>query len=720
MRPSISLACILKNEVKNLPQLLASVSDCFDEIHMTDTGSTDGSIEYLENVSRGTNIHLHHFKWVDDFSKARNASFEPVVTDYVMWLDLDDVLSSAKDFIAFRDHILKIADFWIATYHYTLSAEGKPLCSFARERVFKSALKMKWKYFVHEGVLPKSDLKAKVEMQYATNWAVLHKRTDEDFKSDKNRNLSIFEKNKSTLDHRMKFYYGKELFEAQKPLEGIQHLLDAVSDRDLEMHDRLMGIQYACMCAMQLNQFEKSIELAYQGLQLDPKRAEYFVIIGDSLLKLGKLKEAIPFYSAASQCEFTGDLRIQGALFSHEDSYKHYPLNQLARIWTNIGNMDKGEEFAKNAALYGPNKETMEILKEIEKIRTAIGPQISVPKSKNEDVVISCHPQGLYEWDEAVYRTRGIGGSETAVVEMSQWIAKLTGRKVKIFNNRKSTATFRDVSYISATELPMYFTANTPKVNIAWRHNVKLTDAPTYIWCHDLLTQGMENFHYEKVFALSNFHKNFVSTMGNVPLDKIWVTGNGIDPERFKIERPAKEKHRVIFSSSPDRGLDRAIRVMDLVVRDFPDAKLHCFYGFDNMIKIGKAKEAEIIQKMVSDRSYVIYHGNVSQKELTEQFFKSEVWLYPTNFLETYCITAVEALCTGVVPIVRAWGALPETLRDSGAKCLDLDCESEYEIRTYANAVSRTFSEGEILQPENPDPFSWENVARSWIEYLGL
>jgi len=48
-RPSISLCIIVKNEEHNLPRLLKSVEGCFDEICITDTGSTDKTVEIAES-----------------------------------------------------------------------------------------------------------------------------------------------------------------------------------------------------------------------------------------------------------------------------------------------------------------------------------------------------------------------------------------------------------------------------------------------------------------------------------------------------------------------------------------------------------------------------------------------------------------------------------------------------------------------------------------------
>lgn len=95
-RPSIAMACILKNEIENIDRFLASIEGCFDIIHMTDTGSTDGSKELIEKYQADlpecnpakTPIRVHYFDWIDDFSAARNYSFSHAQTDYIGWGDL--------------------------------------------------------------------------------------------------------------------------------------------------------------------------------------------------------------------------------------------------------------------------------------------------------------------------------------------------------------------------------------------------------------------------------------------------------------------------------------------------------------------------------------------------------------------------------------------------------------------------------------------------------
>jgi hypothetical protein len=89
-----------------------------------------------------------------------------------------------------------------------------------------------------------------------------------------------------------------------------------------------------------------------------------------------------------------------------------------------------------------------------------------------------------------------------------------------------------------------------------------LTEAPTYIWCHDLFAPGIEHHEiYHRVLALSPFHKGFLKHLFAIPDEKIIVSRNGIDTTRWEGPAPVRNPHKVVFTSSPDRGLDRAIQV---------------------------------------------------------------------------------------------------------------------------------------------------------------
>lgn len=87
---TISLVMIVKNESEKLKRCLNSVHKYVDEMIVTDTGSTDNSIE----TARSFNAKVYHFDWVDDFSKARNFALSKASSDYILVLDSDDYLAS--------------------------------------------------------------------------------------------------------------------------------------------------------------------------------------------------------------------------------------------------------------------------------------------------------------------------------------------------------------------------------------------------------------------------------------------------------------------------------------------------------------------------------------------------------------------------------------------------------------------------------------------------
>lgn len=709
---------IVKNEEENLPRLFESIKDCFDEIHITDTGSTDRTVE----IAKSLGAQVHHFSWVNNFAAARNASFEPVTTDYVMWMDGDDVLENREGFLQFRDNVMALADYWVATYHYASDDKGNPVCSFARERIFKRDKGMRWKYFVHEGVVPNSQF-GPIRMQYTRSWNIRHMRTENDLAKDRSRNLTLFEENKAQLDARMRYYYGKELVEAGKPVEAAAMLLQAIADPTLEIHDRILGFQYACYAYIQCNQFERAIDLAHSGLQLAPNRAEFHALIGDCYLKLGKLTDAIPSYHAAKACQTQLPDGYAGVIFTHMDSYGSYPRNQLARIHANMGDLEKGEKEAVECVERFKNAESEAILTEIRRIKSTVkGFKEATPC---DDIVITCPPAAPYLWDADIAKEKSMGGSETAAIEMAYWLHKVSGRPVKIFNVRETDKVCDGVEYITTKKVGEYMAKNKPFLHIAWRHNFKITDAPTFLWCHDLVTQGGENHdNYDRILCLTPFHKRYVMAMQGIPEHKIHVTRNGIKPGRFQDGPWEKDPFRFVFGSSPDRGLDRAMRVLDRVRVRFPEVKLHVHYGIEHLHKYGLGELAKNLKAMMDERKdWVVYHGATQQEDLMKSYKASAYCVQPSDWIETSMISAMELTCAGVYPVMRRIGGVADTLAVAEslgmATLIDSDCITEREHDLYASAVIQAI-EAEAYKRVKIDAetLSWKTVAEEWLRDL--
>ena len=736
MRPSIALCMIAKNEAHNLGPLLQSVKGCFDEIHITDTGSTDSTLDFIEKINEHIDsknpswaglpkIQVHHFKWVDDFAAARNYSFSHAKTDYSCWIDCDDALSDAAAFIEWRDTVLHTAHYWAVTYNYAFDAQGKVECQFIRERVIKNNFGFAWKYFVHEGIVqvePKQFWPNRV-----TTWTINHRRTDADRKADESRNLRLFEmRDPATLEPRMKYYYGKELVENGKPELAGKFLMEALKDPALDIHDRIMAYQYAGQSAMHAKAFAQVISLCFACLQLMPSRAEAWCLMADAYLHSGDVEKARHCYKYALQCRPDA---LGGVVVVFQPAYHDHPHMQLANMALQHGDAVGAREHIAALKSVGHPK-ALELEREAARVEDLGTVRTGLPEV--QDIAIICPPVGaVTDWDENTLATVGHGGSETAAIEVAKELRAKTGRPVKVFQPRaKREVMPSGVEYLPSGDLQGYIQNVKPSAIINWRHPARLSEAQTVVWCHDLLINGGEDASkYDCIFALSEFHKNYLHQVQQIPHDKIRLLFNGVNKADFPTDTVMKNRLKVVFSSSPDRGLDRAIRIVEAArAQSGLELELHCFYGFKNMRASGHQawiKQADDIEKMIAERPWVKYHGFVNKKSLMQHFQEAAVWVYPANFIETYCITAIEALVAKAYPIVRDMGALKYTMKEAIAHgmcdVLETDCETDAEVAIWANRVVEAVMDEKWRKVHiNPDDYSWGKVADRFIEELGL
>jgi glycosyltransferase involved in cell wall biosynthesis len=320
-----------------------------------------------------------------------------------------------------------------------------------------------------------------------------------------------------------------------------------------------------------------------------------------------------------------------------------------------------------------------------------------------------------------------MGGSETALIEVAKELKKLTNRNVIVFNVReKDLICESGVEYRSNATLNEYFSKNKPRVHVAWRHNIELTRATTYLWCHDLTTPTVEQkMNFDKILCLTPFHKNYVMAKQGIPADKIIVTRNGITPSKFNFERKPKNPNKLVWMSSPDRGLDRAMRVCDEVRKDFPEVELHVYYGLENLYKYGMAQLANTLKAMMDERPWVKYHGFTEQKKMYHEVSDAVVWCHPCNFIETFCITALEMLALGIYPVTHKLGALTDTLADAEsngqAVLLDHDCIIQAQIDAYADEVKKVLIEKKWENVSlDVEKHSWSSVAKEFKEFMNL
>jgi glycosyltransferase involved in cell wall biosynthesis len=296
--------------------------------------------------------------------------------------------------------------------------------------------------------------------------------------------------------------------------------------------------------------------------------------------------------------------------------------------------------------------------------------------------------------------------------------------RVLVFQQRKQRDVMPSgVEYVPVSEALPYFQNIEPAVHIGWRHPSRLTKAKSYVWCHDLQCPGAEGGKsFDKIIALSEFHKEYLKETQQIPEEKILLGSNGINPDDFPREKKEKDPLKIIFSSSPDRGLVQAIDIVKKA-REISglDLKLHCFYGFENMRKSGQGAWADNIEAHVKAHDFVTHHGQVSKKELLSHFADSAVWLYVNDFIETYCITALEAMYSGCWSIFRDTGALKYTMKPAIERGM---CDmiqgtvpqDPASMGIWANALVEAVIDKKYKGVNIPIEQTWEKVADHFLQ----
>ncbi len=84
----ICLCMIVKNEEEYLKMCLENALPIVDRAVVVDTGSTDRTIDILQEF--GSKVEIKRFEWNNDFSAARNFSLEGLTSDWILILDADE------------------------------------------------------------------------------------------------------------------------------------------------------------------------------------------------------------------------------------------------------------------------------------------------------------------------------------------------------------------------------------------------------------------------------------------------------------------------------------------------------------------------------------------------------------------------------------------------------------------------------------------------------
>jgi len=167
----LSLVMIVRNEEALLGEFLRHHASLFDEMIIVDTGSTDGTVQIIED---STAILVTH-PWDDDFSTARNTGLDKATCKWLMLLDADENISS-RDFSTLRKflenapvavYLQKTINYFTGNRHlewqpvsglYPVEEKGQTgFFAAYRAGLFPNGKGLKFSGRVHESIIPSAD-----------------------------------------------------------------------------------------------------------------------------------------------------------------------------------------------------------------------------------------------------------------------------------------------------------------------------------------------------------------------------------------------------------------------------------------------------------------------------------------------------------------------------------------------------------------------------------
>ena len=289
---------------------------------------------------------------------------------------------------------------------------------------------------------------------------------------------------------------------------------------------------------------------------------------------------------------------------------------------------------------------------------------------------------GFEPWTGSDILTKGVGGSETYIIEMARHIQKQGTFQVVVFCNCLKHTFFEDVLYYQLTRYFSFVRENPVHSCIVSRFSEYLPVAlksrveNVYMVLHDLTPSGCVipiDPKLKKIFCLTEWHVEYMS--GQFPGLKHLLTPfyYGIDVEKFDVSLRPIEQFKFIYSSFPNRGLLQLLKMWHRIYSAEPHASLHIYSDVNGKwVNSVAGEEMAEIRKLLEmynekpNKMNVYYHGWVSKKELADAWLTSDIWFYPCTFAETFCLTALEAALTKTFAITSNLAALNNTVSDRG------------------------------------------------------
>ena len=342
----------------------------------------------------------------------------------------------------------------------------------------------------------------------------------------------------------------------------------------------------------------------------------------------------------------------------------------------------------------------------------------------------------LQNWDWNTPDTTGIGGSETAHIEMAKRLAK-RGHEVVSFipfgggNTIAESVSWRDSDTIAQQigqlvdytwfvyRAPQFFDLDLPKGKYFF-----VAQDIGYDFTPEQLAK------IDGYICLCEDHCKYTAARYPSLKGRIFKSSNGIKRdliEKIEKEQIVRNPKKLIYASSPDRGLELLLTDWFRIREFVPDAELHVFYGRNNMHKM-MDRGAEYLKPLdaslnaLKDQPGVHWRGRINQPDLIREMLSASIWPYFSDWRETSAIQCMEMQVCGVTPVTNRLWAVGENVFHGvmldGIPQVDNVTRMSL-IHETINLLKSPMSDAERAEMmlDARQTFDWEKFVSQWSDW---
>lgn len=721
----INLCIMVKNGGKQFENMLTENVRFIDRWTILDTGSTDDTIEVINRVLVGKKKGELFQEPFINFRDSRNRLLELAGESCKFSLMLDDTYIVKGDLRGFLNEVRgdQFAD------SFTLYIKSDDV-EYGSNRVLKTDRKLKYLYKIHEVVQEKNNMNVIIPINRSHIFDDRFDYMQERTMNRKQLDLKLlYEEVEDDPDNPRSFYYLAQTYNILEEHEKSYYYFLKRMNHPVEgfLQEKIDAIFEAARTAnFKLNKPWPECEALYfKAYELDKTRPDSLYFLGIHHYLNGDKIPAFEYFKKGFEVGYP--IHCQYSL-KPTLSY-HFLPKFLSQLCYEFNDWPLGEKCSR---LYlennQPNSDGYETVASLYKIfikLLAMNNSLdnmganylrimnSIKSSNGKPLLGFVADGGFAPWTGSDILNKGVGGSETYIIEMARYIQKQGFFKVIVFCNCSSHTIFEGVEYIPIINYPPFIKNVEFHTCVISRFSEYLPTAiygkaeNVYLVLHDLTPSGNVipvHDKLKKIFCLSEWHVEYFlnifqqfkditmpfyygidETFGKYTFGKYTFRKSVAKPvedlvkpvedlaQPFKkVEKVEKVENKFIYSSFPNRGLLQLLQMWPRIVDKFPNASLHIYSDVNGKWVNNVAGELmqqirDLLKETENNKMLnIFYHGWVKKADLAEAWKSTQYWFYPCTFMETFCLTAVEAALSKTLAITNGLAALQNTVGDRG------------------------------------------------------